>query len=356
MSRRGFALAFVLAGFAAMGLSAYAGHALVALGLILLSREAYAAIFRAMYGGYPLNRPSCLENACYEAGEEGFCGYVGFEVEDCKHGCYDLDEKEFWARSNALFNMIFAAGGAYFFVVRSGGLYVVVKKCAERKWRLAGELKRAAEALERAMELAGCRLRRLSGPAVLEALAPPRLEEVKPSPLRVYGIPAALALLSARLPFLAPLAFLAFVALTARRGRFYAVRTDGRLGVYGLVGCPASFAYPSLREIFAKARANYSTVSSVAYLALRLEPATWDVAAQIDSQAYRTYEIGTALDKLSTIHQSQKLFQAARRRWERREPVFVVDGILVGAPDVRSLYERMGLLFAETPFALKALK
>jgi hypothetical protein len=44
-----------------------------------------------------------------------------------------------------------------------------------------------------------------------------------------------------------------------------------------------------------------------------------EIEQEIDSKAYRSYEVGTALDKLSIIHASAKFFAASRRRWERRE-------------------------------------
>ncbi len=356
MSRQTLSVLLFLAGLLLTGYSTLLSHILLTASLIVSARDLYKWVVYSLYGGCPLSHLKCLENACYSDERVRRCGYLGFEVLDCRHGCYDLDEREYWARSLTLMSVAFASGGEYIFVVRQGKMFIIAKRCASSYSNVADELRRTREALERGLELAGCSVKRLKAIEIKNILRPDFLKAVKVNMLRVLGAIALTAALATRFPPLYVLLGLELIALSDLRKEIYTVSRKERERIYGLNESTVTFTYPSLRDVFTRARINYTLVQSLKYLALKLEPAPWYMASGLDAQAYRSYEFGTALDKLSIIHRSQKYFFASRRRWERREPVFLAAGFLLATPEIAHIYERMGLRFEPDFFALKALE
>ncbi|QOJ79652.1 hypothetical protein IG193_04140 [Infirmifilum lucidum] len=356
MNRQTLSILLFLAGLLLNGYSTLLTHALFTASLIVSAQDLYKWVVYLFYGGCPLSPLKCLENACYSDEQARRCGYLGFEVLDCRHGCYDLDEREYWARSLTLMSVAFTSGGEYIFVVKQGKMFIIAKRCASSHGDVVSELLRAREVLERGLELAGCSARRLKAVEVKNILRPDFLKTAKVNMLRVFGTVALTAALATRFPPLYVLLGLELVALSDLRSEIYTVSQEGRERVYGLNESTVTFTYPSLRDVFTRARTNYLIAQSLSYLAVKLEPAPWDVASGLDAQAYRSYEFGTALDKLSIIHKSQKYFLASRRKWERREPVFLATGLLMATPETAHVYERMGLRFKPDIFALKTLE
>jgi len=331
-------------------------YILISLSFTVSAKEIFKLFASFTLRGCPLQSLECLENACYSKMDNLYCGYIGFEVLDCRHGCYDLDEREFWARSMTLFNAAFTSGGQYFFVVQKGRMFLLAKRCAARLSDLTSNLLEAKETIELGTELTGCALRRLRADEIREILRPAWLKQVRGDPLRLLGMLTLTAILASYFPPFLVLLVLQVMVIPLLKGDIYSLNLSREIRVYSLRDSTVTYTYPSLREVFSRARINYRLAQSIEYLAFRLEPASWEQSSKIDTKAYRSYEFGTALDRLSTIHQSQKYFLASRRRWERREPVYLASAILVATPHVREVYDRMGLHFSHDVFALKVLE
>ncbi|WP_460025270.1 hypothetical protein [Infirmifilum sp. SLHALR2] len=356
MNRSLVSLLLFLSGLSLTTYSLPLAYILISLSFTVSAKEIFKLFVSFTLSGCPLQRLECLENACYSRMGNLYCGYIGFEVLDCRHGCYDLDERGFWARSMTLFNAAFTSGGQYFFVVQSGRVFLLAKRCVTRLCDLANNLLEAKETIELGNELTGCALRRLRADEVREILRPAWLKQVRGSPIRLLGVLILTAILTPYFPPSLVLLVLQVMVIPLIKGDIYSVNLSRETQVYSLRESTVTYTYPSLREVFSRARINYRLAQSIEYLAFRLEPASWEHSSKIDAKAYRSYEFGTALDKLSTIHQSQKYFLASRRRWERREPVYLASAILIATPHVREVYDRMGLHFSHDVFALKVLE
>ncbi|UNQ72734.1 hypothetical protein [Infirmifilum sp. NZ] len=356
MNRSIVSLLLFLSGLSLTTYSLPLAYLLISLSFTVSAKEIYKLFVSFTLRGCPLQSLECLENACYGRMSNLYCGYIGFEVLDCRHGCYDLDEREFWARSMTLFNAAFTSGGQYFFVVQRGRVFLLAKRCVTRLCDLANNLLEAKETIGLGTELTGCTLRRLRADEVREILRPAWLKQVRSSPIRLLGVLILTAILTPYFPPFLVLLVLQVMIIPLIKGDIYSVSLSRETQVYSLRESTVTYTYPSLREVFSRARINYRLAQSIEYLAFRLEPASWEHSSKIDAKAYRSYEFGTALDKLSTIHQSQKYFLASRRRWERREPVYLASAILLATPHVREVYDRMGLHFSHDVFTLKVLE
>lgn len=356
--RRALAVVLILLALLLHGYSSALANLLAFSAVTLLSREAYKVLLQALYGGCPLPRLRCLRNVCYSESEET-CVYLGFRVTDCKHGCYDLDAKEYWGRSLVFFSTALTTESEYILIVTEGSLFLVSKSCDRDANALLERAARAREALLRGFGLIGCEARQLNSDELQRLLRPGFLEVVLPNRVRMaLAILAVITMVILYVPLL-PILLLLMLALTrnalGKKSEIHRVKLEGYT-VYALRNSTVTFTYPSIREVYARGRVFYTLVPAIKLLALRLRPAPWDIAATLDSNAYRIYEFGTALDKLSLLHKSQKYFFASRRRWERREPVFLASGLLVAREDVRETLEKLGLHFTRDLLALKALE
>ncbi|AKG38912.1 hypothetical protein MA03_06150 [Infirmifilum uzonense] len=357
MGRAIIFLMFLIAGFFTRAYSIELSLILLGLSIVVISREIYPYIVHMMHGGLPLNHLECLRKICFSYSGNKPCVYLGFQVLDCRHGCYDLNEKDFWLSSLSFFSTAFTAGGEYIFITVKGEMFIVLKVCEYEGKRIKDELKSMREAFLRGFELLGCSYRVLAGSELKGLLRPPELIEVKTNPVRQLLTLISTILVSGLFPPLVVILALEILALSSGKGIVYKVSIqNGGLKVWGLKKATVTYTYPSLREIYTRARVVYSIVSTIPFMAMRLKPAPWEIAASLDSHAYRVYEMGTALDKLSMLHESQKYFFASRRRWERREPVFLVNGLLIAPKEIRDTMERMGLHFEPDMLALKTLE
>lgn len=357
MNRNIFSILLIVVSLIVQSYSTLLSYFLYVLAIILLSRDIYPFLVFLMFSGCPLRRIRCLAKICYWGSSKEKCVYFGYRIVDCKHGCYDLSEKEFWLRSLSFFNTAFLMGGEYIIFITKGDFYIILKKCDKSKVKIEEELLSLREAFLRGVELAGCKVQALDGISLESLLRPKWLVEVKVSNTRYVAV---ILLTLVGIWFFPPL--LVFLPielwiLSLRKEPVYKLNIKEKgIKIYGLNKSTVTYTYPTLREVFTRARVIYSIVSTVEMLAIRLRPAPWEIASSIDFQAYRVYEIGTALDKLSMLHESQKYFFAARRRWERGEPVFLASGLLLASNETRELLERMGLHFGPDLLALKTLE
>lgn len=309
----------------------------------------------AYSGGWPLPDIVCLKHVCLEVSRKACCAFAGFRVLDCRHGCYDLSEKEFFNLSTTFFHVgMVAAETDYLVVVWNQQYYVVVKACGREPRELREVLERHLERVAEALSLVGCSWERLDGRSLRKVLRPPCITPSTAGLSRLAAAGLALSPLVLRAPSLLPLSLAGLAAILLSWGRGGYTAASG-FQAYALTSVDSFYSLTSLSDILARARIVYSACARDAYLAVRVKPATPEEEQAIDTEAYRSYEVGTALEKLSLIHRSSKFFAAARRRWERREALYLVSGLLIAVPDHRKVLERVGLRFAKLPSALQVL-
>lgn len=329
---------------------------LVALAFLVMLPEVYALFLVLLCGGWPLTDLHCFRNHCVDVDENGNCTYIGIEVIDCRHGCYDLSDKEFFNLSTTLFHGGFAAPSVdYIIVVYQRRFFVIIRSCAHSSEEVRTNLCSALRSLEETLSVVGCSWRRLEGVQLYRLLRPETLRQTRRSVLFKAGVLAAASLpLAARLYSFAPI-FLAAVLAAARghSARGYAARPPLRVSTIESVN--SFYSFPSSRDILSRSRTLYSLLPNDAYVAIRVEPASVEEEQAIDTEAYRSYEVGTALDKLSLIHRSSKFFAAARRRWERREALYRLSGVVISDERSKRLLVRVGLRLSNKLNGLEVL-
>ncbi|ABL78123.1 hypothetical protein [Thermofilum pendens] len=352
--RRRLAGLLIAAGFFFMqgGEAKTYGALLIASGLLLVYPEVFAVAKVFVHGGFPLPPLLTEENYCRAKVGRFVCLYAGFEVVDCRHGVYDMVERGFWFSASRLLTLALAGNADYYLVVRSGSYYLLVRGCDER---LEGAVEVVASSLERvrrALAVSGCSFRALSGREVYSLLRPDFLREVRGGLFRrVLAFTGGVVALW-KLPFLAPASLALLLASLPDGMRGYSV-PKGR-EVFSLDSVTSFYTYTSMSDVFSRAQLVYSLADSV-LLVLRVKRADAELERSIDTQAYRTYEFGTAFDKLSWIHESSKFFAAARRRWEREEALYLVEGLLVAPADTARTLAAAGFSFRKSLFSLGAL-
>ncbi|MEZ0345487.1 MAG: hypothetical protein ABWK01_02965 [Infirmifilum sp.] len=356
MSRVSLFFLMLILGIVIQTHSTILAYLLYSFALLLIAHDLYTLVLFTMYSGCPLEEIKCLKRLCYNASKRHSCAYLGLRVIDCKHGCYDLDEKEFWLRSLSFFTTAFTSGGEFLIFIKGGEMYIVTKVCIEFAEKTHQALLSLHESLLRGLELLGCKAELLEGLEVKSLLRPDMLIERKADARRYLPVLVFTFIATRIFPPLIVVLLLELVALTARRQPIYHAKLEKGAKIYGLKNTTVTFAYPTLSEIFTRARVFYATARSIDLLAFKIKPATWEASLRLDSHAYKVYELGTALDKLSMLHESQKYFFASRRRWERREPVFLASGLLLARKETRELLERMGIHFTPNLLALKTLE
>jgi len=352
MDRRGLGAAFIAAGFFAALFEAarfFSGFLFLA-GFALFVPEAYNLLRYWFSGGFPVPGLECRHSYCFHVNGVGRV-YAGVEVLDCRHGAYDFSEEQFWGHASLLFDTGFVSDVDYLVVNSFGRYFVVVVGEGKSPEEVAGRVVEALRGLEDALKSVGCSWRRLSGEEVRGVMRPEFLERGEAEWYRALVL-APLALFAIKFWPLLPL-LASGVLAWLDRAEGYVVR-DGKLRVYGLSEFTSLYTFPTYRELLGKARVVFQTSDKV-YLALRIRPAPPEVGARLDALAYKKYELGTALDKLSILHSSEKLFTAARRRWERREKVYLVEGVLFARENDKRVLENLGLRFTPIVYSLDAL-
>lgn len=323
---------------------------------LLVLPELYAVFLSRLSGGWPLDEVFCLQTHCVKVDDHEDVVYAGLEVVDCRHGCYDLSEKEFFHLSTTFFHSGLAAPSVDFLiVVWQRRLYVVVKSSGKDESELLTALCKALQGLKEALSVVGCSWRLLEGSQIREILRPGVLR-----PSRGSKFSKLLVLLSLLTPLITRNPGFLAVSLAASLALLRGLNQAGLsavqpLRVFTVEVVSSFFTFPSTREILSRARTLYSLLPRDSYLAFRIEPATYEEEQTIDTEAYRSYEIGTALDKLSIIHRSSKYFAAARRRWDRREALYRVAGVVVAEDRVGKLLSRLGLKLSSTPVGLEVI-
>jgi len=328
---------------------------LAALLLTLLTPELLQLAVLAFNSGWPLPDILCLRHVCSEIKEGEYCVFSGVKVLDCRHGCYDLSEKEFFSLSTTFFHVGLVGGDLeYLVVIWNQQYYIVVKTCGKSPRELKRMLERHLRKVEEALSLTGCSWEHVDGRDLKKVLRPSCLAPSRTCPLRLAVVVLALLPLGLRAPSLLPVSLVGLAALLlSRGGRGYTAASG--LYTYALISIDSFYSLASLSDILSRAKIVYSLCARDMYLALRIRPAAPEEEQAIDTEAYRSYEVGTALEKLSLIHRSTKFFSAARRRWERREALYTVSGLLVATPSQQKVLERGGLRFARLPSALEVL-
>lgn len=353
MNRQSLAMVLLVAGFLSLLFEASRGFSSVlffaSFGLFV--PEVYV-VFRYFFsGGFPIEDLECRRSYCYRSvGREGVV-YAGLEVEDCRHGCYDFSEEQFWGHASLLLDTGFVGDVDYLVVNSFGRYYIVLAGEGRDPQETASRVVESLRGLEDALKSIGCSWRRLSGDEVLKVLRPGFLEKGEAKWYKGLVL-VPLGFLALKFWPLVPLVVGGILAWIDRADGY--VLRDQKLRVYGLEEFTSIYTFPTYREMLGKARVVFQ-LSDKVYLALRVRPAPPEVGAKLDTLAYRKYELGTALDKLSILHSSEKLFTAARRRWERREKVYEVSGILVGRENDKRVLENLGLRFSQLIFDLRAI-
>jgi hypothetical protein len=328
---------------------------LAALLFALLTPEVLQLAVLALNGGWPLPDILCLKHACLETTGREYCAFCGVKVTDCRHGCYDLSEKEFFSLSTTFFHVGLVGGDAeYLLITWNQQYYVVIRACGKDPYELRRTLKKHLRRVEEALSLTGCSWERMNGQSLRRVLRPSCLVPSGKSPLRLAVAGLVLLPLVLRAPFLLPVGLAGLAALLLSQGRGGYTAASG-LHVYTLVSIDSFYSLASLSDILSRAKIVYSSCAKDLYLALRVRPAAPEEEQAIDTEAYRSYEVGTALEKLSLIHRSTKFFAAARRRWERREALYTVSGLLVATQSQQKILERIGLRFIGLPSALEVI-
>ena len=323
---------------------------LLFIGFFLITPEIFSFSRYWFSGGFSLPILECRSSYCYSNNDGSGRIYVGVEIMDCRHGCYDLDEEQFWGKSSFLLDTGFI-GNADYIVINSLGHYYVVLACEGRDPdETASCAAESLRSLEDSLKSVGCSWRRLSGKDILKTLRPSFLKKSGTKRRRAMVL-ALMAFIASKFWPLLPLVAVSILAWLDKNVGY--ILNDEKLEVYGLNEFTSLYTYPTYSELLGKARVIFQ-VSNKIYLVLRIRLAPPEIGAKLDTLAYRKYELGTALDKLSILHSSEKLFTAARRRWERRERVYLVEGALVAREEDKRVLESIGLRLGRT-YSLEAL-
>ena len=337
------AILLVFLGILLGGLRSGLSAVLIAVSMALVTPEVYAALLRLYCMGWPLDELFCAPSYCFELSGKEVSAFVGLEVLDCRHGCYDLSEKEFFSLSLSLLHAGFASPEADFLVVIMRRRFFIVVRAREATLeKLRESLCSSLRSLKDALKLVGCSYKVLSDHELLQVLRPEILTRSRTSLAARLLVWAALLL-----PWLAgalaltPLSLAALLPISTGHARSGYSPRHGR--AYTLVGVTSFYTFPSARDMLARARLLYSLLPRTAYCAFLIRPSRLEEEYELDSAAYRTYEFATAFDKLSWMHSSSKLFAAVRRRWERREALYRVSGFIVAEEPTRRLLEKVGL-------------
>jgi len=335
-----------------------AAEVLVAASLTLLTPEMLQLAILALSGGWPLPDIVCLRGVCVEhSGARGrrYCAFAGFRVLDCRHGCYDLSEKEFFNLSTTFFHVGFIGIDVDYLVIAwNQHYYIIVKACGREPHELGKMLEEHLGRIAEALSLVGCSWERVEGRVLKNVLRPPYIVVSTAGASRLAATGVILAPLLLRMPSLLPLSLAGLAAILFSRGRRSYTTVRG-FQAYALTSVDSFYSLTPLFDVLARARIVYSSCARDAYLAVRMRPAAPEEEQAVDTEAYRSYEVGTALEKLSLIHRSSKFFAAARRRWERREALYLVSGLLLAKPGQQRVLEKVGLRFARLPGALEVL-
>ena len=328
------------------------GYVLVSLCLVLLFPEAYYFALVLSLGGYPLNILAEGGNFCVEAGGRVLHIYFGFEIVDSRHGVADLGEKSFWFYSQSFLSTSLAGSSSFYIVIDNGRYFLLSRVSSSSVEEIIRRITDDVRRLTRSFERHGLSYRLLSGREVLSLLRPSFLQEAKEESWRKIFLAMLGLLLMWRIPLLFSASAALIVACLTPGLRGY--RPVKGKNLYSLTLVQSFYSYPSIFDVFARARLVFSIADQL-FLVLRVTPSPLEIEQEIDSKAYRSYEVGTALDKLSIIHASAKFFAASRRRWERRENLFLVSGLLLASENEARILQSAGFVFRKTIFPLGAL-
>jgi len=350
------ALLLIVAALLLRGAAPSLSPLLVSLALLALIPEVYAFFLSLYCGGWPLTELYCFKSYCASADRGGNCTYVGVEVVDCRHGCYDLSEKEFFNLSTTLFHGGFAAPSVDYIVVVHRRRFYVVLRSRSSIDEARSNLCEALRSLGEALSIVGCSWVPLEGVQLLRILRPDVLKPSRKSiPSRALVLVAATLPLALQLYSLVPLSLAACLAIVkgwSAQG-YTSVRPQS---ISTIESVNSFYTFPTTRDILSRSRTLYSLLPRDSYIAIRVEPASIEEEQAIDAEAYRSYEIGTALEKLSLIHKSSKFFAATRRRWERREALYRVSGIVIADERFKRLLARIGIKLSNLPVGLEVLQ
>lgn len=329
------------------------GQAITSLSLFLLFPEIYIWSLIFALGGYPLREISIEEDFCMETRKHETCIYIGFELFDVRHNVNDLSEKRFWFYTQSFINTIITGNNTYFVVVDRGRYFIVTRMCTNRFDALPEKIKSEVYRLKRSFERHGLSFRPMGGSEVYRILRPDFIEKAKRNKFREIFLAILGSILFFKTPVLFPVS--SALLLASFPGNLHGYRRKNSTELYTLDSIQSFYSYPSIFDIFSRAQLIYS-ISDKIFLLLRLTPGPLHVEHEIDSKAYRDYELGTALDKLSVIHSSAKFFAASRRRWERRESLYLVSGLLAATQNEVKILKTVGFIFKKSLLPLGVLE
>lgn len=350
------ALLLVILSFLLRDLGNITSPVLMALAALLMIPEFYTIFLLLYCGGWPLEDLTCFKTHCVNISNSENCVYLGLEILDCRHGCYDLSEKEFFNLSTTLFHSGFAAPSAEFLVIAwQRKFYIVLRSCGNKSEDTHAHLCNALQSLKETLTVLGCSWTLLDGGQLSSVMRPEILKPSRKSGLsRILLLAILIAPLVLRLYGFIPLSFAAALAII-KGFHVSGYTTKDPRRIFTVKSVSSFFTFPSMRDILSRSRTLYSLSPRDAYLAFLILPANADEEQAVDSEAYRSYEIGTALEKLSLIHKSSKFFAAARRRWERREALYRISGVVIADEHFRRLLTRLGLQLSNSPVGLEVL-
>lgn len=302
----------------------------VVVGIALIYPEAVLLLYENIFGFPPLEVRVKRGYYVIGSGKKRRVTAI-IRVLDVQHGLYDLNPIQFWGQSKFILEGLVIDPDAYYDIVFSKREYFI---------RVSIEESNPKQALIRLSSIVNNLLRHLKSYGIkaryLENVSI-SLEFVKTNPK--WSIFSSLAILAVSLIKIGLKSLYSLILGLALLSMLFIIYLDYqrvktclslKKEILVLSNNESFYTSPGYSELLNRARWLNSLVNSTdAVFILRLKPVEQSIADNLDLQAYRAYELGTALDKLSLLARSERIYRASERRWKRREQIYSIQLLIL---------------------------